>query len=60
MSVKEKKKIQKQIDVLKGFPNTKNVRRLRKELQEKLRRTRSVRKGKQTKIPDVIWRNPSP
>lgn len=117
MSTGDKKKIRKQLDTLKGFPNTKTVRKLRKELQEKLARLESkpgkdrqtrlavsrkeirrqanlararkvhkyhnyikqiqknypnltysqIRKqfaerksGKHTKIPDVIWRNPSP
>ena len=118
MSAKDKKKkIQKQLDALKDFANTKTVRKLRKELNERLARlesrpkktkqiplpaspkevrrqanlsrSRKVRKyhnyirqiqnnypnlayaqirkqfaerkaGKQSKIPDVIWRNPSP
>lgn len=117
MSTRDKKKIQKQLDALKDFANTKAVRQLRKELQEKLsclesrprkfKQTRlpvsrkeirrqanlaraskvhkyhnyikqiqknypgltysQIRKqfaerksGKHTKIPDVIWRNPSP
>jgi hypothetical protein len=117
MPARDKNKIQKQLDALKEFPNTKTVRKLRKELQNKLARLESrpkkarqmqlpvsrrevqrqanlararkvhkyhnyikqiqknypnltysqIRKqfadrkrGKQTKIPDVIWRNPSP
>lgn len=117
MSARDKKKIRKQLDALKDFANTKAVRRLRKELQEKLAhlesrpkkfkqtrlpvsrkeiqrqanlvRSRKVhkyhhymrqiqknypgltysqirkqfaerKKGKHTKIPDVVWRNPSP
>lgn len=49
---RKRKKIQKQLDALKGFPNTKAVRQLRKELQEKLRRIESkVKKSRQTKLP---------
>lgn len=55
MSAREKRRIQRQIDALKSFPNTKTVRKLRKELQEKLRRIelqlKKTKKGRQTRLP---------
>jgi uncharacterized short protein YbdD (DUF466 family) len=47
----QRKKILKQLKALKGFPNTKTVRKLRKELQVKLKRIESkVEKPKQTRL----------
>jgi hypothetical protein len=49
---KRRKKILKQLEALKGFPNTNSVRNLRQELKEKLRRIDArVKRGKQAKLP---------
>ncbi|WP_415281116.1 hypothetical protein [Candidatus Nitrososphaera sp. FF02] len=49
---KQRKKILKQLDALKKFPNTSTVRKLRQELNEKLRRIDSrIQHGRQTKLP---------
>ena len=52
MSIEQKKKLLRQLDALKVFQNTKSVRQLRKELQDKLRAIEStIERGKQAKLP---------
>lgn len=52
MSARNRKKIQRQLDALKDFANTKAVRQLRKELQARLRTIETrAKKGKQARFP---------